>query len=87
MSKGLEAVAAFFDIPAETLPNVPKLTVTGSSAISIENHSGLRTFSDDLMEINCGKQVFRIRGSGFVLKKISKDELKIQGKLLYAELD
>ncbi len=87
MSKGLENIAAYFDIPAETLPNVPKLTVTGSSGIMIENHCGIRTFSDDLIEINCGKQVFRIRGSGFVLKKIDKDELKIKGKLLYAELD
>lgn len=87
MGKGLESAAAFFDIPAETLPNVPKLTVTGGSNIVVENHRGIRVFSPELIEIDCGRQVLRLRGSGFELEKLTPGELRIRGGLLIAELD
>lgn len=87
MGKGLAAVAAYFDIPAETLPNVPKFTITGNNRITVENHHGIKEFSEELIEIDCGKQSLRLRGSGFMLKKLSADELKISGKLIYIELE
>ena len=87
MGKGLERAAAFFDIPAETLPNVPKLTVTGGSSILVENHRGIRTFSPELIEIDCGRQLLRLRGSAFELEKLTGGELRIRGGLLYAELE
>lgn len=87
MGNGLEKAAAFFDIPAETLPNVPKFTVIGGDSICVENHRGIRVFSEELIEINCGRQILRLRGGGFRLEKITTDEVKIRGQLLYAELE
>ncbi|MGE4354240.1 MAG: YabP/YqfC family sporulation protein [Oscillospiraceae bacterium] len=87
MGKGLENIAAFFDIPAETLPNVPKFTVTGGSQITVENHRAIREFSEELIEIDCGRQVLRLRGSGFELKKLTGEGIRIAGRLLYAELE
>ena len=52
MGKGLESAASFFDIPAETLPDVPKITITGTSTVCVENHRGIELFSDDTIQIN-----------------------------------
>ncbi|MGI6029331.1 MAG: YabP/YqfC family sporulation protein [Candidatus Heteroscillospira sp.] len=87
MGKGLESAAAFFDLPAETLPNVPKLTVTGGSSVVVENHRRIQVFSQELIEIDCGRQLLRLRGSAFELEKMTPGELHIRGKLLMAELD
>ena len=87
MGQRLEKAAAIFDIPAETLPDVPKLTVTGNNCVQIENHRGIRFFSTDLIEVSFGKRVVRLRGSAFMLEKITPEELRIKGKLILAELD
>lgn len=87
MGKSIENLAAYFDIPAETLPSVSKFTVTGGNIITIENYRSIREFSDDLIEIDCGKQIIRLRGSGFAIEKINNDEAKITGTLMYAELE
>ena len=87
MGKRLEKAAQFFDIPAETLPGVPKLTVTGNTAVTVENHHGIRSFSEELIELDCGKKILRLHGSGFILEKLTAAELRIRGELLYAELD
>ena len=87
MGKGLESAAAFFDIPAETLPDVPKITITGGSSVSVENHRGVSMFSDELIEISCGRGAIRLRGSGFELRSISASEIRIHGRLLCVELD
>jgi len=85
MGKGMERAAQFFDIPAETLPNVPKLTVTGSRNIVVENHRSIKVFSGELIEIDCGEKSLSLHGSGFILEKMAAGEIKIRGELLYAE--
>lgn len=87
MGQRLESAAAFFDIPAETLPNVPKLTITGNNCVQIENHKGIQFFSSELIELSFGRQVVRLRGSAFVLELITPEELRIKGRLISAELD
>ena len=87
MGKGLESAASFFDIPAETLPDVPKITVTGTSTVCVENHRGIELFSDDTIQINCGRKMLRLRGSGFEIAGISSGEIRIRGQLLSLELD
>jgi sporulation protein YqfC len=87
MPRGLESAAAFFEIPAETLPGVPKLTVTGGSRISVENHRGIRHFSPEMLEIDCGRRTIRLRGSGFELEKLTPGELRLRGRVLQIEFD
>ena len=85
MGKGMERAAQFFDIPAETLPNVPKLTVTGSRSIVVENHRYIKLFSGELIEIDCGEKTLNLHGSDFILERLGAGEVKIHGELLYAE--
>ena len=87
MGKGLEKAAAFFDIPAETLPDVLKLTVTGGRSICVENHRAIRSFSPDLIEVDCGRQLLHIRGSELRIERLSRSEIRIIGQFIYAELD
>jgi len=87
MSGGLESTAAFFEIPAETVPGVSKLTVTGGRHVTVVNHRGLRHFSPELLEIDCGRRIIRLRGSGFELEKLTRGELRFRGKVLLIEFD
>lgn len=87
MGKNIENFATYFDIPAETLPNVPKITITGDRQISVENYRSINEFSEELIQINCHKKTITLRGSGFAIEKIGDNEMKITGKLMFAELE
>ncbi len=87
MGKRLEKTAAFFDIPAEALPDIPKLIITGSHRIVIENYSKIRSFSPERIEIACGGQSLCLRGDAFELERLTASELHIRGRVLLAELD
>jgi len=85
MGKGMERAAHFFDIPAETLPNVPKLTVTGSKCITVENYRCIKAFTGELIEIDCAERTISLHGRDFLLEKLTTEEIKIRGELLYVE--
>lgn len=82
----IESVSQKLGIPETVLPNVPRVTVTGSSAL-VENHCGITALETDLIEIKGGKAALRIRGEGLALKAMNRTELLITGRLFSVELE
>ena len=82
----IESVSQKLGIPESVLPNIPRVTVTGSSAL-VENHRGIAELGTDLIEIKGGKAALRIRGEGLALKAMNRTELLITGRLFSVELE
>lgn len=82
-----ERAAEILDLPIETLPGFPKLTVTGCRQVMIENHKGIFEYERDRIEINGGRVRVRILGDGLDLIAMNKSELLISGQIFSVEFE
>lgn len=76
-----------FDLPAEVLSGMPKLTVTGNMRLHIECHRGVLEYDQGLIAINGGAVVIRIRGEGLDIISMSAAEILIKGLVTGIEFE
>lgn len=75
----LEKAAEAFDLPAEVLAGMPKITMTGYRRIHIECHKGLLEYDGSLIVVNGGPVIIKLRGEDLELCSMSAEELLITG--------
>ena len=79
-------VTDMFDIPAELVPGVPKLTLSGGSEVLVENHGGLKSYSRECIEVRGRNTTMQIRGDDLELAAMTKMEIVIRGIIVAIEL-
>ena len=83
----LDKAADVFDLPAEVIAGVPRVTVTGCRRIFIENHKGILEYAEDAITINGGRTVIKIKGDGLGLRSMNDSELLIIGNVYAMEFE
>ena len=79
-------VTELFDLPAELIPGVPKLTLSGGSEVLVENHGGLKSYSRECIEVRGRNTTLQIRGEDLELAAMTKAEIVIRGIIVAIEL-
>ena len=74
-----------FGLPAELMPGVPKLTLSGGSEVLIENHGGLKSYSRGLVEIRGRDMLMQIRGEDLELTAMTKTIVALRGIIVAVE--
>ena len=87
MAKVLETLTQRLSLPEELLGGVPRLTLTGSSSVRVENHGELLSYTDELLELGCGHLRLRIQGEGLLLRALDDEQLLVTGRLLSVEVE
>ena len=70
-----------FDIPEDTLLNLPKITMIGNTQILIENHMGVIEYTPQKLRIGVSFGEIEVTGTELFLKNILSDELSLKGKI------
>lgn len=65
----------------DVMLGLPKITIIGQIHIYIENHNGLKGFTDTELELASQNGSIRIQGSGFVLKLMLPEEILLEGTI------
>ena len=81
----LEKAADAFDLPADVLAGLPRIEITGCRELLIENHRGILEYGDGEIDINGGRVIVKVRGSGLQLKSMNANELLMSGTILSVE--
>ena len=81
-----ELLADKLDIPADALGSV-KLSLCGRSRLLVENHRGIITYSDTLIEIDCGSVKLAVRGDALRLEAMSGSDMFICGRIIALEFE
>ena len=80
-------IADFFNLPAEVLAGMPKITLTGDNRLHIENHRGLIEYSSNLIAISAGRLMLTVKGGGLELVSMNSEQLLITGKITGIDLE
>jgi sporulation protein YqfC len=69
------------ELPADVVMDLPRITMIGHLHIYIENHRGVKTFSNEELCLILEQGEVRITGKDFVLKTILPEEILLEGKI------
>ena len=84
--KALLKVSEIFDLPGEAGLGVPRVTVTGSHHVHIENHRGLLEYGPETIVASCSGLLVKVRGTALEISAMSDLELVGTGKVAGVEL-
>ncbi|WP_101844326.1 sporulation protein YqfC [Halobacillus sp. Marseille-P3879] len=74
-------VSQYFDLPADVMLDLPRVTTIGSLHAYIENCTGLLHFSDKEVRIQHRRGELLIKGKDLRIKMMLKEELLLEGEL------
>ncbi|MCJ8011420.1 sporulation protein YqfC [Paenibacillus sp. KQZ6P-2] len=67
------------DLPQDVLLDLPRITLVGNKEISIENHRGVRHFSENRMILSLSQGSLEVEGTGLMIRAILPQEVMIEG--------
>ena len=77
----LERTAEVFDLPGDVVAGLPRVELTGSRELRMENHKGILAYGSQEIHISGGKLVIKVRGSNLELKSMNASQLLITGEI------
>ena len=77
----LEKTAEVFDLPGDLVAGLPRIEITGSRELRMENHKGILAYGEDEIHISGGRMIVKVRGAGLELRAMNASELLITGDL------
>lgn len=83
----LEKTAEVLDLPGDVVAGLPRLELTGSRQLRMENHKGILAYGSQEIHISGGKMVIKVRGSDLELKAMNASELLITGDIAGIDLN
>ena len=79
--KFLEQLTLDTDLGAEAVPGQPIVEISGERRVLIENHFGVKAYSRENIVVNVKYGWVCVCGYGLELKRMTKEQLVIQGKI------
>ena len=82
----VERMMQAINLETEPIPGKPLIEIVGNSAVLIENHCGIISYSKECVTVKTKGGCICVSGSGLILNKMSKEFLRIWGKIQNVEL-
>lgn len=82
----MERMLQAMDLGAESIPGKSLVEILDNSAVLIENHCGIISYSKECVTVKTKGGCICVYGCGLVLNKMSKELLRICGKIYNVEI-
>ncbi|MBQ2830080.1 MAG: YabP/YqfC family sporulation protein [Oscillospiraceae bacterium] len=77
----LTKTAELFDLPADVVAGAPRIELLGARELFADNHTGILTYGESLIDINTSGLIVRVRGEGLELRAMTDRDLRIAGRI------
>lgn len=77
----MDRLAEGLDLPAEPMPGLPLVEISGDRRVLIENHRGVTQYGTDQICVKVKYGYVSIQGCGLELARMTKEELIICGRI------
>ncbi|NLB73193.1 MAG: sporulation protein YqfC [Firmicutes bacterium] len=81
-----ERIAEFFELPRDSIIDVPRIVVVGCGELSIENHLGITEYTSRSVSVATVKGNVTVRGKDLAISSISKAQIGVQGTIEHLDL-
>lgn len=71
--------AQFLDLPKDVVFDIPRMTMIGNMQLYIENHRGVKEFSDRMLKLQLTTGCVEIIGQQLVIRTILTEEVMVEG--------
>ncbi len=68
-------------LPADLVLEMPRITVIGQLHVYIENHRGLKSYTNSELTLGTADGLIKISGKDFVIKMMLPEELLLEGTI------
>lgn len=68
-------------LPADLVLELPRITVVGQLHVYIENHRGLKTYTNTELTLASTDGIIQITGKEFVIKMMLPEEILLEGTI------
>ena len=82
----LTRTAELLDLPVDVVAGLPNLELLGNRQLFLSRHSGILSYSETAIDVNCGELLVRVRGRELQLLSMTGDEMRIGGVIEGIEL-
>ena len=83
----LEKTAEVLDLPGDVVAGLPRIELTGSREVRMENHRGILSYGDDEICVSGGRLVVKVRGEELELRSMNASQILITGAIRAVELE
>jgi len=83
----LDRAADKFDIPSDAFGGQPRLTITGSSHVLVNNHKGLLDYGAEEIAVAGKRVAIKIIGANLELRAMNTESLLVTGDIFRVEYD
>ena len=83
----LEKTAEVLDLPGDVVAGLPRIELTGSREVRMENHRGILSYGDDEICVSGGRLVVKVRGEKLERRSMNASQLLITGAIRAVELE
>ncbi len=87
MGKIENKISEYSQFPLEVISNTPKFEITGRNKILIENHKGIKSLSNEMIEIKLSIGIFVVEGESILINEINKDHILISGNFSFFKFE
>ncbi len=84
-SSSPKSIYSLLGISPEVLSAEPKIVITGDYLIEIYNHKGIVDLSEEQIQVNTRKFIYKIKGANLMIATVTDDELVVSGSMISVE--
>lgn len=82
MKKSIKkGITSALEIPAETIMDIPVITLCGKNELDIENYKSILEYGLEKIAVNTGIGVVEISGSSLELKSVTGEVICVKGSI------
>lgn len=81
-----ERIAEFFELPRDSILDVPRIVVVGNAELVIENHLGIIEYASSHVTVATAKGNVTVRGNDLAISSITKTLIGIRGTIEHLDL-
>lgn len=81
MNEKIDSVLRNLELPSDVVEFAPKVSVISTVRVLIENHNGIKLYSENEIIIKCKDFNISVSGSNLSIKEVTKEYIYIFGKI------
>ena len=77
----LTRMAEMFDLPSDLVAGLCHAELLGDRQFFLEGHEGSLSYAAEQIDIRAGALIVRVRGQDLMLRSMTENEVRVQGKI------